>query len=59
MQSRVLAFAIDFMVAADGVKVPLSWETAQAIVKARVFQLGEDMRLSMATGTCAISKVAC
>ncbi len=55
MHTRVLTFAIDFLVAADCEKAPASWETAQAIVKARIIQLGSDLRLSMAAGTKVIT----
>ena len=50
MQSRALAFAIDFMVAADAGSRALAWEEAQAIVKARIVQIGSDLQLSFATG---------
>jgi hypothetical protein len=50
MQTRALAFAIDFLVAADGGPDSLGWEAAQAIVKARILQLSSDLRLSFATG---------
>jgi hypothetical protein len=50
MQTRALAFAIDFLVAADGGPDSLGWEASQAIVKARILQLSSDLRLSFATG---------
>lgn len=50
MQSRALAFAIDFIVAADSDASSLGWPDAQAIVKARILQLFQDLQLSFATG---------
>ncbi|MES2943546.1 MAG: hypothetical protein V4772_11820, partial [Pseudomonadota bacterium] len=48
MQARVLAFAMDFLVAAHAGTNSLGWDAAQAIVKARIEQLNIDMRLSVA-----------
>lgn len=39
MQTRALVFAIDFLMAANSGEDSLSWEAAQAIVKARILQL--------------------
>lgn len=50
MHTRALAFAIDFLVAADERASPLDWFDAQAIVKARILQLFQDLKLSFATG---------
>lgn len=49
LQARILAFAIDFLVAADGGPDSLHWEAAQAVVKARILQLSTDLSLSFAT----------
>jgi hypothetical protein len=48
MQVRVLAFAIDFLVAADNSATPVEWGTAQEIVQARILQISQDIRLSLA-----------
>jgi len=48
MQSRALAFAVDFIVAADSAESPLSWAAAQAIVGARLLRLSQDLELSSA-----------
>ena len=50
MQSRALAFAIDFLVAADSDASCLGWPDAQAIVRARILQLFQDLQLSFVTG---------
>lgn len=50
MQARALAFAIDFFVAADSGATSLGWPDAQAIVRARVLQLFQDLQLSFVTG---------
>lgn len=50
MQTRALAFAIDFLVSADSGTAPLDWSAAQAIVKTRILQLSRDLRLSFARG---------
>ena len=46
MQSRALAFAIDFLLAADCDASSLNWLDAQAIVRARILQLFQDLQLS-------------
>ena len=48
MQVRTLAFAMDFLAAADKSTVPVDWQAAQATVRARIFQISQDMRLSLA-----------
>lgn len=45
MQSRALAFVVDFIVAADSAKAPLSWAAAQTIVGARLLRLSQDLEL--------------
>lgn len=50
MRTRVLAFAVDFIVAADSGASPLDWSAAQAIVRTRILRLFEDLQLSLATG---------
>lgn len=50
MRTRALAFAVDFIVAADSGTSPLDWTAAQAIVRARILRLFEDLQLSFATG---------
>jgi hypothetical protein len=49
MQARALAFAIDFLVAADKTVEPLSWHDAQDIVQARMIRLRDDLRNSLET----------
>ncbi len=48
MHARAVAFAVDFLVAADGRAEHLAWQDAQAIVKARITQIEADLRLSTA-----------
>jgi|GEM_PF-2340244 len=50
MRTRALAFAVDFIVAADNGASPLDWSAAQAIVRTRILRLFEDLQLSFATG---------
>lgn len=49
MQARALAFAIDFLVAADEKEDPISWHDAQEIVQARTIRLRKDLRNSLET----------
>lgn len=46
LHARALAFAIDFLIASDRGAPPLDWLTAQAVVKDRVIQLLQDLKLS-------------
>jgi len=48
MQARALAFSIDFLMAVDNGAVPLDWQAAQAIVRTRILQFGQDIRYSLA-----------
>lgn len=48
MRTRAVAFAIDFLVATDSAASPLDWSAAQAVVKARILQLFQDLKLSFA-----------
>ena len=48
MRTRAVAFAIDFLVATDTAASPSDWPAAQAVVKARILQLFEDLKLSFA-----------
>lgn len=47
MRTRALAFAIDFLVAADSAASPLEWSAAQAIVRARILRLFQDLQLGL------------
>lgn len=44
--ARAIGLAVDFLVAADGRPDHLAWPEAQAIVRARIKQLAEDILLS-------------
>lgn len=46
LQARALAFAIDFIVAADRAEVPIGPSGAQALVQERFLQLYQDLRYS-------------
>ncbi|MBL8307024.1 MAG: hypothetical protein JNM33_10030 [Rubrivivax sp.] len=46
MHARAVAFAIDFLVAADARPDHLAWPDAQAVVRARITQLAADLWLS-------------
>ena len=47
MRSRVLAFAVDFLVAADDRPESLTQDAAQAVIQARLLQLGQDLRFNL------------
>jgi hypothetical protein len=48
MRTRAVAFAIDFLVATDSAASPLDWSAAQAVVRARILRLFQDLKLSFA-----------
>jgi hypothetical protein len=57
MQSRVLAFLVDFMVAADSGDNVFKPEHAQAIVKERLAQLRSDLLLGYASARDAVPRL--
>lgn len=50
MHARAVAFAIDFVMAADSSQDPLTWNDAQAVVGARLRRLATDLWLSTSKG---------
>lgn len=50
MSTRVMGFAIDFLVAADSGAHPLDWSAAQAIVRSRILRIFQDLQLGFAAG---------
>ena len=50
LHARALAFAIDFLIASDRGFSPLEWLVAQAVIKDRLMQLFQDLKLGTTTG---------
>ena len=50
LHARALAFAIDFLIASDRRSSPLEWLVAQAVIKDRLMQLFQDLKLGTTTG---------